>query len=259
MCRQELPLYKYQFESYRNISPSLYYEREKCSTAPLRKKHIDTNSALPQFAGLTVLHYPCLYSSLFNLQVCGRRRRRALSRENWNGAGDKRQLIWLQDMYSPKHKFITFSQGLLVWLSRFECFFTPDNQEDETLHAFSPPQPWHFYPLHSSFWSPALSRSLSLSLSGVFILSAVASAALTNLSSRTESHVLVKAASLEFNTFLWHGRLGSHDHAVPWPLTRGAQTILLSAPIGLDTAKEHCLGRRVRDGSGISSHAGNML
>lgn len=47
------------------------------------------------------------------------------------------------------------------------------------------------------------------------LLSAFASPALANLSSRTESHALVKAASLEFNTFLWHGRLGSHDRAVP--------------------------------------------
>lgn len=48
---------------------------------------------------------------------------------------------------------------------------------------------------------------------GSFTLSA--SAAPANLSSRTESHALVDAASLEFNTFFLRGRLGSHDHAVP--------------------------------------------
>lgn len=49
--------------------------------------------------------------------------------------------------------------------------------------------------------------------SGIFTLSA--SAAPANLSSRTESHALVEAASFEFNTFFLRGRLGSHDHAVP--------------------------------------------
>lgn len=86
--------------------------------------------------------------------------------------------------------------------------------------------------------------------SPVFILSAFASPALANLSSHTESHALVKAASLEFNTFLWHGRLGSHDRVVPWPLTRGAETILLSAPIGLCTVKQCSPAKCVHNSSG---------
>lgn len=36
----------------------------------------------------------------------------------------------------------------------------------------------------------------------------------------TESHALVEAASLEFNTFFWCCRLGSHDRPVPSPLTQ---------------------------------------
>lgn len=76
----------------------------------------------------------------------------------------------------------------------------------------------HALLLHNldTFTHCILSFDYLLSLpSAVFILSAFASPALANLSSCTESHALVKAASLEFNTFLWHGRLGSHDHAVP--------------------------------------------
>lgn len=65
-----------------------------------------------------------------------------------------------------------------------------------------------------------IQRILFPSLASVFILSAFASPDLANLSSSAESHALVKALSLAFNTFLWHGRLGSHDHAVPWPLTK---------------------------------------
>lgn len=36
----------------------------------------------------------------------------------------------------------------------------------------------------------------------------------------SESHTLGEAASLEFNTFFWCCRLGSHDRPVPWPLTQ---------------------------------------
>lgn len=68
---------------------------------------------------------------------------------------------------------------------------------------------------------------------------------LANLSSHTESHALVKAAWFGFNTFLWHGRLGSHDHAVPWPLTREALTILLWALIGLSVVKPCNPAKRV--------------
>lgn len=167
---------------------------------------------------LNVLNYPWSYSALLNLHSlktdCESRRQPNLNHENQSCTRDKDQFIWLQDMLVPKHQFITLPQYLLfVWSDCFNCF-SWDKQEIQMLHISSL-QPWRFYPLHSFSWLPAVSPL-------VFILPTFAPPALTNLSSYIESHALVKAALLEFNTFLWHGRLGSHDHTVPWLLTSGA-------------------------------------
>lgn len=116
---------------------------------------------------------------------------------------------------SPKHKFITFPQYFLVVSSFSFKTSIIFSQLSRRSNVASFPQPWHFYPLHSFLITCSLS-------SGIFILSAFASPAIANLSSHRESHALVEAASLEFNTFFCNSRLGSHDCAVPWPLTTGA-------------------------------------
>lgn len=84
-----------------------------------------------------------------------------------------KKLSWLQDMFLPETKFITFPQFLLL----------------------------HFH-LCIQQVTLCSSTTLTFSYRTFFFLS-------------LWSHALAKAASLKCSTFLWHGRLGSHDHKVP--------------------------------------------
>lgn len=107
---------------------------------------------------------------------------------------------------SSKREFIIFPQCLLVvWSFSFNTF-SPDKLKVKMLHALP------LNNLDSQSQCVISSDCPSSIFSSVFILSSFAS--LANLSACTKSHALGKAAWLEFNTFLWHGRLGSHDHFV---------------------------------------------
>lgn len=117
---------------------------------------------------------------------------------------------------------------MVVWSYIFENIFFP-LPLSMTLNAASPQNV-------DIFTQDILFLITCTLSSGIFTLSA--SPATANLSSRTESHALVKAALLEFNTFFHRCRLGSHDHAVPWPLTWEAQTIVLSGSISQYTAQK---------------------
>lgn len=147
--------------------------------------------------------------------------------------------------YSWKQKFITFQQYFLLVLSSiFENIFF-SLPLSMTLNAASTQNV-------DIFTKDILFVITCTQSSGIFILSA--SPVTANLSSRTESHALVKAASLEFNTFFRRCRLGSHDHAVPWPLTWEAQTIVLSGSMGQDTAQKLNPAKCLRNIVGEQQH-----
>lgn len=165
---------------------------------------------------LNVFNYPCSHSAPFNLHtlrtVCECRCQPLLSHENQSCTWDKNQFIWLQYTLLPEsqvyHVPTPFPRCLVF------VFFTVYRRPNVIFHNLD----IYFFFLSTAFFFDNL---LSV-LSGIFILSAFASPTLANLSAHWESHALVEAASLEFNTFFRIRRLGSQDCVVPGPQTRGA-------------------------------------
>lgn len=213
----------------RNDTHSLAHVR--LLLGPFQKQR---QSLLKMIPRLNVLNYVCSYSAFFSPNtprtVYECRCQPSPSHENQSCAVEIKASSFVFSLYySWKQKFITFPQYFVfVWSSIFESIFF-SFPLSMTLNPASPQN-------IDIFTQDILSVITCTHSSGIFTLSA--SPATTNLSSLTESHALVKAASLEFNTFFRRCRLGSHDHAVPWPLTWEAQTIVLSGSIGQYTAQK---------------------
>ncbi len=220
-----------------------------CLTASLIKKHTDRNSVwetamtmvplynqweslLKMIPRLNVLNYPCSYSALFNLHtsrtVCECRWQLTLSHEKKKAALDiKTSSSDFRVCYSPRHKFITSLQYRFCCLVFQFKYFCQISRRSSTA-CFAPLQPWQFYALSSPF---RFSFSLSAS-----ILSAFATPDLASLSSHT-----VTCTCQSCIVRIQHIPLAWQTHAVPWPLTKGAQTILLSVPICLYTQSNRAI------------------
>lgn len=79
---------------------------------------------------------------------------------------------------------------------------------------------WSFRSNGARFWNPFFRIIFIRYLSSFFGHFQLPFALCSPVWALSESHALGEAASLEFNTFFWCCRLGSHDRPVPWPLTQ---------------------------------------